>query len=67
LHAADLFAFLLYGVNTSKLTLAKSMGSTVRIVNIHDAKAHLSRLLEQVQSGEDVVIAKSGTPSPNIS
>ena len=34
----------------------------MRIVNIHDAKAHLSRLLEQVQSGEDVVIAKAGMP-----
>jgi len=34
----------------------------MQIVNIHDAKTQLSRLLEQVQSGEDVVIAKSGTP-----
>ena len=32
------------------------------IVNIHDAKTQLSRLLDQVQSGEDVVIAKAGTP-----
>lgn len=34
----------------------------MQIVNIHDAKTQLSKLLEQVQSGEDVVIAKSGTP-----
>lgn len=34
----------------------------MQIVNIHDAKTQLSRLLEQVQSGVDVVIAKSGTP-----
>lgn len=34
----------------------------MQVVNIHDAKTQLSRLLEQVQSGEDVVIAKSGTP-----
>ena len=34
----------------------------MHVVNIHDAKTQLSRLLEQVQSGEDVVIAKSGTP-----
>ncbi len=34
----------------------------MQFVNIHDAKTQLSRLLEQVQSGEDVVIAKSGTP-----
>lgn len=31
-------------------------------VNIHEAKTHLSRLLEQVQAGEEVVIAKSGRP-----
>lgn len=34
----------------------------MQIVNIHDAKTQLSKLLEQVQSGEDVVIAKAGTP-----
>lgn len=34
----------------------------MQVVNIHDAKTQLSRLLEQVQSGEDIVIAKSGTP-----
>ncbi|MBY0505418.1 MAG: type II toxin-antitoxin system prevent-host-death family antitoxin [Bryobacteraceae bacterium] len=31
-------------------------------VNIHEAKTHLSRLLEQALAGEDVVIAKSGRP-----
>ncbi len=29
---------------------------------IHDAKAHLSRLLQRVAVGEEVVIAKAGTP-----
>jgi len=29
-------------------------------VNIHEAKTHLSRLLEQVQAGERVIIAKAG-------
>ena len=33
----------------------------MRTVNIHDAKTHLSRLLEDVAKGEDVVIAKAGT------
>lgn len=32
------------------------------VVNIHEAKTHLSRLLERVQSGEDIVIAKAGKP-----
>jgi len=31
-------------------------------VNIHQAKTHLSRLLEQVAAGEEVVIARAGTP-----
>jgi len=31
-------------------------------VNIHEAKTHLSRLLERVQQGEEVIIAKAGKP-----
>ncbi len=31
-------------------------------VNVHEAKTHLSRLLERVAHGEEVVIAKAGTP-----
>ena len=31
-------------------------------VNIHEAKTHLSRLLEAVAAGESVVIAKAGKP-----
>lgn len=31
-------------------------------VNIHFAKTHLSRLLERVQGGERITIAKAGTP-----
>ena len=31
-------------------------------VNVHEAKTNLSRLLAQVEAGEDVVIARSGTP-----
>jgi prevent-host-death family protein len=32
------------------------------VVNIHQAKTHLSRLLERVQAGEDIIIAKAGKP-----
>ena len=32
------------------------------IVNVHEAKTNLSRLLAQVEAGEDVVIARSGMP-----
>lgn len=31
-------------------------------VNVHQAKTHLSRLLERVEAGEEVVIARAGTP-----
>jgi prevent-host-death family protein len=32
------------------------------IVNVHEAKTHLSRLLEDVAAGSEVVIAKAGRP-----
>jgi prevent-host-death family protein len=35
-------------------------------VNIHEAKTHLSRLLERVAMGEEVIIAKAGTPVAKI-
>jgi prevent-host-death family protein len=31
-------------------------------VNVHEAKTHLSRLLAQVERGEEVIIARSGEP-----
>ena len=31
-------------------------------VNVHEAKTHLSRLLERVEAGEEVVIARAGRP-----
>jgi prevent-host-death family protein len=31
-------------------------------VNMHDAKTHLSRLVERVEAGEEVVIARAGRP-----
>jgi prevent-host-death family protein len=31
-------------------------------VNVHEAKTHLSKLLERVQSGEEITIAKAGKP-----
>ena len=34
----------------------------MRQVNIHQAKTHLSQLLEDVARGEEIVIAKAGKP-----
>src|SRR5437867_8625139 len=31
-------------------------------VNIHAAKTHLSRLIDQAVNGEEIVIARAGTP-----
>ena len=31
-------------------------------VNVHEAKTHLSRLLTDVEEGEEVVIARNGKP-----
>jgi prevent-host-death family protein len=31
-------------------------------VNVHEAKTHLSRLLDRVAGGEEVIIAKAGRP-----
>jgi prevent-host-death family protein len=35
-------------------------------VNIHDAKTHLSRLVEEVAAGGEVVIAKNGVPRARL-
>jgi prevent-host-death family protein len=32
------------------------------VYNVHEAKTHLSRLLERVAEGEEIIIAKSGRP-----
>ena len=34
----------------------------MRTINIHEAKTHLSRLVEQAARGEPFVIAKAGKP-----
>ncbi|MEL7473048.1 MAG: type II toxin-antitoxin system prevent-host-death family antitoxin [Planctomycetota bacterium] len=34
----------------------------MRYINTHEAKTHLSRLLERVASGETFIIAKAGKP-----
>ena len=47
---------------TGGLDLVKSMKS----VNIHEAKTHLSRLVERVQAGEEIIIAKAGQPAARL-
>lgn len=35
-------------------------------VNIHEAKTHLSRLIERAAAGETVIIAKAGRPVAKV-
>jgi prevent-host-death family protein len=39
----------------------------MRTVNIHEAKTHLSRLVEQAAHGEPFIIAKAGKPLVKVS
>jgi prevent-host-death family protein len=34
----------------------------MRKVNVHEAKTHLSRLLDRAHAGEEIIIAKGGEP-----
>jgi len=34
----------------------------MKIVNTHEAKTHLSRLLDEAEAGEEILIAKAGRP-----
>ena len=34
----------------------------MQTVNMHEAKTHLSRLLEQALDGEEIIIARAGKP-----
>lgn len=34
----------------------------MKTVNIHEAKTHLSRLVEEAAAGREIVIAKAGKP-----
>ena len=34
----------------------------MEIVNVHAAKTHLSKLLERVEAGEEVVLGRAGQP-----
>jgi prevent-host-death family protein len=34
----------------------------MKSVNVHEAKTHLSRLLDEVSQGEEITIAKAGKP-----
>ena len=35
-------------------------------INIHEAKTHLSRFVEQAAAGEEIIIAKAGKPMAKL-
>jgi prevent-host-death family protein len=37
------------------------------IINIHEAKTHLSRIVDEVAAGAEVIIAKAGKPMARLS
>lgn len=39
----------------------------MRTINIHEAKTHLSRLIEQAAGGDAFIIAKAGRPMVKVS
>jgi len=32
------------------------------VINVHEAKTHFSRLLEQAHAGQEIILAKAGKP-----
>ena len=42
------------------------MSSEAAHFNMHEAKTHLSRIIERVERGEEVIIDRAGTPVAKI-
>ncbi|MBZ0086795.1 MAG: type II toxin-antitoxin system Phd/YefM family antitoxin [Thermomonas sp.] len=40
--------------------------SAMPAINIHEAKTHLSRLVEQAAAGQEITIAKAGKPMARL-
>ncbi|MGE0484401.1 MAG: type II toxin-antitoxin system Phd/YefM family antitoxin [Gammaproteobacteria bacterium] len=36
------------------------------IINIHEAKTHLSRLVDRAAAGEEIILARSGKPCARL-
>jgi prevent-host-death family protein len=42
------------------------MTSRTRVITVHEAKTHLSRLVERAASGEEIVIGRAGKPEVKL-
>jgi prevent-host-death family protein len=41
-------------------------GEAAEQFNIHDAKTNLSRIIERVEHGEEIIISRAGTPVAKV-
>jgi prevent-host-death family protein len=46
--------------------MQREASRVAHIVNMHEAKTHLSRLVERAMTGEDIVIARAGEPAVRL-
>jgi prevent-host-death family protein len=46
----------------TNLKTVDALGRIMRIVNVHEAKTHFSRLLDAAHAGETIMLAKGGRP-----
>lgn len=37
-----------------------------KVINVYEAKTHLSSLLERVRAGEEIILAKNGQPCARL-
>jgi prevent-host-death family protein len=44
-----------------------TLPSVSKVINIHEAKTHLSRIVDEVAAGAEVIIAKAGKPMARLS
>ena len=49
-------------IEATQVTIAPELSGRIMEVNVHEAKTHLSKLLERAALGEEVIIAKAGRP-----
>lgn len=49
-------------LQATSLSSSSEKRSLISVVNIYDAKTQLSRLIEEAEAGNDVIIARGGKP-----
>jgi prevent-host-death family protein len=49
-------------VSAAMESLPSAQHGATRVVNVHQAKTHLSRLIDDAHAGETILLAKAGKP-----